>query len=84
MKKLAIVLIAAAAFTPHLAEAGAYSLARGAFAGLADWKDTLSGQHATGQAVTHGRSVWIGTSKSGGFVKLNPQPEPPAPRSAPF
>lgn len=82
MKKTVLALaITAAIFTPHLAEAGAYTLARGAFAGLADWTNAISTQDADIQVASRDRRVWTGTSKTDGFVKLDRQPAASSSRS---
>lgn len=72
MKKILIALAIAAALTPQLAEAGAYTLARGAFAGLSDWKTLAAGDVGLGEGP-RGRIVWSGASRNS--ENINPQPQ---------
>lgn len=72
MKKILIALAIAAALTPQLAEAGAYTLARGAFAGLSDWKTLAAGDVGLGEGRP-ARQVWSRASTNP--KNINPQPQ---------
>jgi len=72
MKNMLIALAITATLTPQLAEAGAYTLARGAFAGLSDWKTLAAGDVGLGEGRP-ARQVW--SRASANSRNINPQPQ---------